>query len=153
MKTLQSNVILSVGLTVLRAVGCRREAGKVTNSKMISSPTVMIVDEVCSVTQGYKTDGQRVTVRGNLNAIHEGIHFLFNSRWDPFYPESGKDIQRITIRFRQGEKPDDHLGLYVDVTGTTTAKQQEGGKIAVTLDDAVIERSEERRRERVLMPV
>ena len=139
MKTLQSNVILSVGLTVLGAVGCRREAGKVTNSKMMSSSTVMIVDEVCSVTQGYKPDGQRVTVRGNLNAIHEGIYFLFNSRWDPFYPEAGKDIQRIAIRFRQGEKPDEHLGWYVDVTGIITVQQQEGAKIAVTLDDAVIE--------------
>ncbi len=138
-KIMHSQTIIGLCVVLLTLVGCRRDEGNVANSKMISSPTVMIVDEVYSTTEGYQTEGQRVTVRGSLNAISIGNYALFNSEWDPFAPEAGKDIQRLTIRFRRGEKPDDQLGYYVNVTGVIATDRQKDGKIAVTLGDAVIE--------------
>jgi hypothetical protein len=99
----------------------------------------MVVNEVCSISQGWQTDGQRVTVRGTLNALKVGDYALFNSQWDPFDPDAGKDIPRISIRFRGSEKPDDQLGWWVNVTGLVATTQQEDGRIAVTLKDALIE--------------
>ena len=139
MKKMRSLVVLTAGIVVLGGFGCRRDGSKATKAKIIFSPGVMIVDEVCSVTQGYRTEGQKVTVRGCLNAPKSGSYALFNSQWDPFDPEAGKEIPRITIRFRASEKPDEHLGWYADVTGVISTEQQKYGRILVTLDDAVIE--------------
>jgi hypothetical protein len=132
-------VISLGGVVILGVMGCRRGEKDVTKATMISSPGVMIVNEVCSISQGYETEGQRVTVRGTLNALKAGSYALFNSQWDPFDPEAGKDIPRIAIQFRDGEKPDDQLGWWVNVTGVIATTRQEDGRIAVTLGDAVIE--------------
>jgi len=105
---------------------------------MISS-RMMIVDEVFSVTQGYQTEGQRVTVRGSLNATNVGSYALFNSEWDPFDPEAGKDIPRLELLFRKNQEADDRLGWYADVTGTIATEPKNGGGVSVILVDAVIE--------------
>jgi hypothetical protein len=138
---LRSFVISISAVAILGVIGCRRGEPTVTKATTIPSSGVMVVNEVCSISAGWQTDGQRVTVRGTLNALKVGDYALFNSQWDPFDTEAGKDIPRIAIRFRGSEKPDDQLGWWVDVTGVIATTQQEDGRIAVTLEDAVIESS------------
>lgn len=136
---LRSFFISVTAVAIFGGMSCRRGEPIVTKAKTISTSGVMIVNEVCSISQGWQTDGQRVTVRGTLNALKVGDYALFNSQWDPFDPEAGKDIPRISIRFRGGEKPDEQLGWWVDVTGVIATTQLEDGRVAVSLEEAVIE--------------
>jgi hypothetical protein len=120
-------------------LGCQQDEANIPDSTMKPPPSVMIVDEVCKTTQGFYTEGWTVTVRGSLNATAIGSYALFDSQWDPFEPDAGKDISRITINFREGEKPDDQLDWYVDITGIIATTELEDGTILVSLDDSIIE--------------